>query len=213
MSRSVPIEVGVLFGRLTTIRETEPYLSPGGQRQRRILCRCVCGATVAVTLAKLRSGLTRSCGCLSRDTAASIKTHGLSHHCLYNRWVMMIQRCHNPANSAYRRYGGRGIQVCARWRNSFSAFLEDVGEPPTLGHSLDRIDPDGGYTQENVRWATAAQQRNNRSPAFPHPKTKTVKIGCVGCGRLDVLKNRGRSQHRCRSCAARLGWRDRLQND
>lgn len=74
----------------------------------------------------------------------------------------MIKRCENPKNHAYPRYGGRGITVCPEWRSDFAAFLRDVGPRPSPDLSLDRIDNNGNYEPGNVRWATAAQQAQNR---------------------------------------------------
>lgn len=82
-------------------------------------------------------------------------------HPLYNAWAGMINRCSNPNNTAYSRYGAKGISVCVRWRD-FKKFLDDMGERPD-GMSLDRIDPYGNYTPENCRWATPKMQRANRT--------------------------------------------------
>jgi hypothetical protein len=82
----------------------------------------------------------------------------------YRIWTAMIQRCHNPHNAGYPNYGGRGISVCLAWRNSFMAFISDMGPRPDPSLSLDRIDNDGHYGPDNCRWATLQEQRANRRP-------------------------------------------------
>lgn len=74
----------------------------------------------------------------------------------------MIQRCTNPNDKRYKNYGGRGITVCKRWRNSFEKFLEDMGEPPTKEHSIDRINNNGNYCKSNCRWVTRKEQNRNK---------------------------------------------------
>lgn len=89
-------------------------------------------------------------------------TVGSMHTRVYSCWHGIIQRCTNPKASGYRRYGGRGIQVCDRWRESFDNFLADMGDPPTPAHSIDRYpDKDGHYEPGNCRWATPKEQGNN----------------------------------------------------
>ena len=80
----------------------------------------------------------------------------------YAAWASMKARCHNPRSQGYARYGGRGITVCDRWRESFEAFLSDVGLAPSSKHSIDRIDNDGNYEPGNVRWATGTVQQFNK---------------------------------------------------
>lgn len=119
---------------------------------------------------------------------------------IYRRWQHMIQRCHNPNDRDYPRYGGRGITVCERWMD-FENFLADMGEPPTSKHSLDRIDNTKGYEPNNVRWATAKQQQNNRTNTkllTIKGATKPLSEWCelVGIGSKTVLyrlKHRGMS--------------------
>src|SRR5690606_10320984 len=79
----------------------------------------------------------------------------------YNTWVHMIQRCHNPKNKDYKNYGGRGIEVCELWRDSFEAFLLMVGKRPTAQHTIERIDTNKGYEPGNVKWATRFEQNQN----------------------------------------------------
>lgn len=131
-------------------------------------CRCDCGTVRNVLGASLRSEVSTSCGCLRMDhMRTATVTHGMYRESIYKRWVQMIQRCHNPNCDAFESYGGRGITVCERWRNSFENFFADVGQPPSPRHSLDRFpNNDGNYEPGNVRWATPREQllnrRNNR---------------------------------------------------
>ena len=81
----------------------------------------------------------------------------------YRLWWAMIIRCELKAGPRYDRYGGRGIKVCRRWRESFAAFLEDMGCRPSPAHSIDRINNDGDYEPSNVRWATRAEQNTNKT--------------------------------------------------
>jgi hypothetical protein len=85
----------------------------------------------------------------------------------------MKKRCFDPNTPGFRYYGGRGITVCDRWRDSFETFLEDMGERPE-GMSIDRIENDLGYSPGNCRWATATEQNINRSSKHKHPRTAPV---------------------------------------
>lgn len=87
-----------------------------------------------------------------------------SKHPLYQTWSGMKQRCNNPKNPAYAKYGGRGIKVCERW-SEFDNFLEDMGEKPTPAHSLDRVDPSMDYRPDNCRWANHTERAVNKSDA------------------------------------------------
>lgn len=95
--------------------------------------------------------------------------HKQFHHPLYSTWQGMKNRCMNPKSDTYGYYGGRGIKVCERWLD-FANFLEDVGDKPTLKHSLDRIDNDGDYEPGNVKWATQIEQVANQRPKSKYEK-------------------------------------------
>lgn len=126
---------------------------------------CQCGQTTVVIASHVRTGKTKSCGCLARS--GNRRSHGGRYHPLYATWCNIKARCDNPALPSYKNYGGRGITYCERW-SDFAKFLADVGEKPFPEASLDRIDNNGNYEPENVRWANrSTQRRNSRGRLVP----------------------------------------------
>lgn len=89
--------------------------------------------------------------------------NGLCRSPEYTAWQKMIQRCEDADGDHFDRYGGRGIRVCARWRDDFRAFLADMGPRPTSMHSIDRSNREGNYEPGNCRWATRKEQARNKS--------------------------------------------------
>ncbi len=147
---------GKRFGKLTALEHVASELNGGNAIWR---CLCDCGNVKDVVGGQLspKTG-TRSCGCIRSeitkkhpiDWTVNI-THNDSGKCRsreYISWSCMIQRCTNKNNTAYKNYGGRGIYVCQEWRDSYEAFLADMGRKPSKKHSLDRINPDAGYQKE-----------------------------------------------------------------
>lgn len=131
------------------------------------LCLCDCGAHHEVRTTALRTGNTRSCGCLARDVHRAVglasRTHGMLGTSEYRIWVGMKGRCNTPTSKDYPNYGGRGIKVCPEWE-SFERFYADMGPRPK-GTTLDRKENDGDYCKDNCRWATVLEQNRNRSCA------------------------------------------------
>ena len=155
------ISLGMVFHRLTVV---EFCGTTKGGHSRLWKCVCECGKFKVVRAGCLRSGHTKSCGCI-KDEKFIIRntTHGLTKAPEYHIWQAMISRCYHKKNIGFKNYGGRGITVCERWRKSFAAFFEDMGPRPSAKHSIDRFpDNDGNYEPGNCRWATIDQQVTNK---------------------------------------------------
>lgn len=163
-----------VFGKLKVVGQASDYISPGGQTHARSICLCECGRKVFVTNYNIKSGKQKSCGCVPKMKHAIRGKHGHSNSLIYAAWTAMIQRCRNPRNECYYRYGGRGIKICKRWL-SFKNFLQDMGERPD-GMTLDRKNNDGDYKPSNCRWATnKTQNRNSRGCVI------LTVLGITGC--------------------------------
>ncbi len=143
------INLGDEFGRWEVVG---PRFKKGKHWYR--LCKCKCEIIKPVRESRLLSGETSQCS----DCAHT--THGKCYTRVYCIWYTMIQRCTNPKAKKYSNYGGRGITVCNKWK-TFEGFYQDMGDPPTDKHTLDRKNNDLGYSKGNCRWATPIEQGRN----------------------------------------------------
>ncbi len=149
--------VGQVFGRWTVQGSAER--SSNGSLMWR--CLCECGTVASVYSHDVRSGKSRSCGCLQRDVARTHGQHGTRTH---DAWTNMKARCNSPKATGYEHYGGRGIKVCKRW-DKFENFLADMGECPP-GLTIERKNNEGNYCKSNCCWATQAEQQRNKRTAI-----------------------------------------------
>src|SRR3990167_4630415 len=128
---------GLTFGRLFVVSYAGKYRG----KDHAWLCRCECGKEVTVTTSNITRPGVRSCGCLRTDKLLARNfSHGRSGTPEHLCWKRIMNRCYNKNCRDYASYGGRGITVCERWRNSFADFLADMGKSPSAKHSIDRID-------------------------------------------------------------------------
>lgn len=198
MAKRNPIIPGTRFDRMVVLSEIRLRGQP-----LRALCLCDCGTQKTVVVEHLRSGDTGSCGCKKVDSNKTVPLiHGAARrsttNATYIAWLNMKARCYSKNRPDYHRYGGRGIAVCDRWRNSFANFFADMGERPS-GMTLDRINNNGNYEPGNCQWATRGHQTENRE--------KTRKLTFMGETRTikEWSKKLGLNRHALRARINR-GW-------
>lgn len=152
------------FGRLKVIEQN------GRTSDRHILwkCKCECGKFTNVSSRELRSGKTKSCGCLQKDKIREMRyRHGDRNSRLYSVWKTMKKRCENKKCKSYKWYGAKGVSVCDEWHD-YSAFKKwalDNGydEKAEKGDcTIDRINPYGDYEPSNCKWVSMAEQARNK---------------------------------------------------
>lgn len=155
------------------------------------------GKEVRVDGCCLRRKSTQSCGCMARDLHT---THSLSGHYIYSIWLAIKQRTGNHKHKNFADYGGRGIKMCDRWRESAEAFFADMGERPTPKHTVERRDNDGDYEPGNCYWATRAEQNENTR------QTRILEFNGVRLSVGKWAKRLGIQRKTITSRLDRLGW-------
>lgn len=152
---------GNVYGRLTVLS-----FDGTNKRGSQWNCLCNCGNTLVVSVTNLKSGNTKSCGCLKIETTSRVMTkHSMSGTSEYHSWYDMKRRCLDPRNDHYNDYAGRGISVHKDFVDSFSLWYEEIGVKPLDGErwSVGRIDNNGWYTYDNIRWELDTTQARNHS--------------------------------------------------
>lgn len=183
---------GTRYGRWVVIRRD------GSTRrsQPRWLCRCDCGAEKSVVGISLKAGHSTSCGCLKREQSAkAMTTHGMTGSPEHKSWLSMLARCSDPNSKAFPDYGGRGITVCAAWRD-FAIFFNDMGTKPSPLHVIGRKDINGNYEPSNCAWMTRKEtSRNKRSNRLVHYKGADMPLSQAiemagNIARRETVRNR-----------------------
>jgi hypothetical protein len=176
--------VGKEFGRLTVLSEFKKH---NGKRNITFLrCRCVCGNVKDINAQHVKRGNTISCGCFNKERVIEAKSsHGMFGTSFYNCWINMIKRCDYINGEDFIHYGGRGITVCERWRSfenfhkdMYESYLVHIKEHGDHNTSFIRIQVNGNYDPDNVRWATQSAQNTDR-------RTRNNSSGVTGVSLLN----------------------------
>jgi hypothetical protein len=163
--------IGKNFGLLRVDEIIGFHVSPCGVRSLKVFCTCICGTRKDFLASHLKSGHSKSCGCRPRDSKIKNGAQARKNDSQKTKeekpyritWYSMRQRCLNKNNKNFKNYGGRGISICKEWVDDFYQFYNDMGQKPSKEHSLDRINVNGPYSASNCRWATIAEQAQNKT--------------------------------------------------
>lgn len=176
MTSHLEIQIGEMYGRLVPLQ----YAGMNADSIKFYYCQCICGNLRKVRGTSLKSGETKSCGCLQREVARNQKfgtTHGLYSHPTHSVWTGIKTRCYNQNEDIYQYYGARGISVCDEWRYDFKAFYEwAIANGYRKGLDLDRINEDGNYEPTNCQFIPHKDNcRKKRNTKLTQEKVDAIR--------------------------------------
>jgi len=178
------LKEGSRVGRWVILARGEDYVNPKrGTRHTRFQCVCDCGVARLVRESSLKSGESTSCGCYAREQSKTrISTHGMALHPLFGIWFDMNRRCYDPSRKDYRHYGGRGIEVCDKWKRQddgieegLKNFINDMYPTYQENLEIERTDVNSNYCPENCIWDTRRNQVINRRPTGAKGDAKFIE--------------------------------------
>ncbi len=189
MPRTIIDLTGQTYGRLTALQHVA---SDRTEKSAIWSCSCSCGTVVMVPSSRLRSGKTRSCGCLRSDTArehaltnqklkaARLTRNGETKHFLFQTYASIVRRCQDPLHPSYRSHGATGIRCLWRSFSGFLATVEKLGPRPTPQHTIDRVTPTSNYGPGLVVWSDKSTQSYNRGPRRSASEVFISKLSPAG---------------------------------
>lgn len=209
MHKGIADYTGKRFGMIEVLGRDDDHVQPSGRVRKMWVCRCDCGKVFSCRNDAVIN--LSSCGCQrNKDNALRMTKNSESKSRLYRIYYSMLGRCHNPKDSSYGRYGGRGISVCEEWKSDNTKFFEWAKasgyNPDDHELSLERIDVDGNYSPDNCKWIKIKDQYNNRRNTIIIGNL-TLKQFCEDAG-LSYSHVRG-LYYRTKDIAYALGFKDR----
>lgn len=173
MKKTKLTNIGEQYNRWTIL--SNPFAIKKNNRNKYFVkCKCNCGTIQNVLETSVKKGSSKSCGCLQKEKAASLKTtHGMHSTHTYQCWVSMKSRCNNANEAQYKDYGGRGISYDKSWE-SFEQFYADMGNSNNL--TLERINPNKNYSKDNCKWANNIEQARNKTTSNCKINEKLLRL-------------------------------------